>query len=48
MTPMAHRIPPCGGSCATCRRQERRDRLLALAVIAVFVAVFVLRLLVPA
>jgi hypothetical protein len=37
----------CTG-CATCRRGARRDRLLALAVIVVFVAVFVLRLLVPA
>lgn len=45
MTPMAHPAPArryqlCGG-CRTCRRQERRDRLLALAVIVVFVAVFV-------
>ena len=50
MTPMAHRAPArpfvCPG-CATCRRTARRDRLLALAVIAVFVAVFVLRVLVP-
>jgi hypothetical protein len=36
----------CPG-CATCRRDARRDRLLALAVILVFVAVFVLRLAVP-
>ena len=42
MTPQAHRIPPCGGTCATCRRTARRDRLLALAVIVVFVVVFVL------
>ena len=42
----AHRASPCPG-CATCRRSERRDRMLALAVIAVFVAVFVLRLAVP-
>jgi hypothetical protein len=44
--PMAHPVPArryqlCGG-CATCRASVRRDRLLALAVIAVFVAVFVL------
>ena len=38
----AHRIPPCGGSCATCRRSARRDRLLAALVIVVFVAVFVI------
>jgi hypothetical protein len=51
MTPMAHPAPArpfvCPG-CATCRRDARRDRLLALAVIVVFVAVFVLRLAVPA
>ncbi len=44
MTPMAHPAParryPCPG-CATCLRSERRDRLLALAVIVVFVAVFI-------
>jgi hypothetical protein len=45
MTPMhAHRRSPCPG-CATCA--PRRDRLLAALVIAVFVAVFVLRLVVP-
>jgi hypothetical protein len=44
MTPMAHRSSPCPG-CASCR--PRRDRLLALAVIVVFVAVFVARLAVP-
>jgi hypothetical protein len=49
---MAHRAPAlrsqsCPG-CATCRRRTRRDRLIALAVLAVFVAVFVLRLAVPA
>ena len=47
MTPMAHRLAPCGGSCATCRRSARRDRLLALAVMVVFVLVFVLRIAVP-
>jgi hypothetical protein len=51
MTPMAHPAPArrysCPG-CATCRRSARRDRMLALVVIAVFVAVFVLRLAVPA
>ena len=31
----------CPG-CATCRRSVRRDRLLALAVIVAFVAVFVI------
>jgi hypothetical protein len=44
MTPMAHRAParryPCPG-CATCRRNARRDILIALAIIAVFVALFV-------
>ncbi len=43
MTPMAHRLPPCGPDrCATCRRQERSDRLLAALVIVVFVLVFVI------
>jgi len=50
MTPMAHPAPArrsaCLG-CATCRRNERRDRLLALAVIVVFVLVFLFRVLVP-
>ena len=41
----AHRIPPCGGSCATCRRDERRDRVWAALVIVVFVAVFALPML---
>ena len=44
MTPQAHRVSPCPG-CATCRasaRSARRERLLALAVIAVFVGLFVL------
>jgi hypothetical protein len=44
MTPMAHPAPArrysCPG-CATCRASARRDRLLALAVFVVFVAVFV-------
>ena len=44
MTPHAHRPSPCPG-CGTCT--PRRDRLLAGLVIAVFVAVFVLRLAVP-
>ena len=35
----ARRYQLCGG-CATCRRQERRDRLLAIAVILVFVVGF--------
>lgn len=49
MTPnQAHRVPPCGGSCATCRRTARRDRMLALAVIAVFALVFLLHGLVLA
>jgi hypothetical protein len=47
----AHRIPArpfvCPG-CADCRRTVRRERLFALAVIVVAVAVFVLRLAVPA
>jgi len=43
----AHRISPCPG-CATCRRTARRDRLIAALVLLVFVAVFVLRLAVPA
>jgi hypothetical protein len=55
MTPMAHRAAParpfvCPG-CATCRaseRRARRERMLALAVLVVFAAVFVLRLAVPA
>jgi len=51
MTPMAHPAPArrysCP-SCATCRRDVRRERLLALGVIVVFVLVFVLRLAVPA
>jgi len=34
----------CPG-CATCRASVRRDRLLALAVIAVFVAVFAVPML---
>ena len=42
MTPMAHRASArpfvCPG-CATCR-SVRRDRMLALAVIVVFVAVY--------
>jgi hypothetical protein len=42
---MAHRIPPCGGCCATCR--PRRDRLLAALILLVFVLVFLLRVLVP-
>ena len=48
MTPMVHRVasfPPRLERCPTC---DRRERLFALAVIAVFVAVFVLRLAVPA
>ena len=45
MIRQAHPVPArryqyCGG-CATCRRQERRDRMLAVLVIAAFVAVFV-------
>jgi hypothetical protein len=40
----AHPAPslryPCPG-CATCRRQERRDRMLAVLVIVVFAAIFV-------
>ena len=51
MTRMAHPAPArrysCPG-CATCRASVRGDRLLALAVIAVFVLVFLLRVLVPA
>ena len=46
MTPMAHRLPPCGPNlCATCRRDERRDRVWAALVIVVFVAVFALPML---
>jgi hypothetical protein len=47
----AHRAPArpfvCPG-CSNCRSTDRRDRMLALAVIVVFVAVFVLRIAVPA
>jgi hypothetical protein len=47
---MAHRTPArpfvCPG-CTTCRRRARRDRMLALAVIVVFVLVFLFRVLVP-
>jgi hypothetical protein len=51
MTPMAHPTPArrysCPG-CATCCSTARRDLLLAALVLLVFVAVFVLRLAVPA
>ena len=47
MIPHAHRISPCPG-CATCQRSARRDLLLAVVILAVFVAVFVLRVLVHA
>lgn len=47
MTPMAHRPSPCPG-CATCQRGARRDLLIAALVLLVFVAVFVLRIAVPA
>ena len=45
MIRQAHPVPArryqlCGG-CATCRRRERRDRMLAVAVIVVFALVFV-------
>lgn len=45
MTPMAHRIPPCGGSCATCRADRHRERVWAALVIVVFVAWFALPML---
>ena len=44
MTPMAHRASPCPG-CATCRRDERRDRVWAALVLLVFVAVFAIPML---
>ena len=44
--PHAHRLSPCPG-CATCQRSARHDLLLAVVILAVFVAVFVLRLAVP-
>ena len=44
MTPMAHRVSPCPG-CATCRRDERRDRVWAALVLLVFVAVFAIPML---
>ena len=49
MTPMGHpaparRISPCPG-CATCRRDERRERLIAALVLLVFVGWFALPML---
>jgi hypothetical protein len=42
VTPMAHRLPPCGPAlCATCRRSARRERLLAAAIYGLLAIAFV-------